>query len=82
MPVPYRFIAKVTGDVKASLTDKPAKVVLFDDGAEVTFYTEKHPRAKKALKHVYMMHESVHYEIVECADEEESQDQSQPIAEI
>ena len=37
--------------------DKPAKMVLFHDGAEVPFYLDKHNRARKTLTHVYLMNE-------------------------
>ena len=57
----HSFVAKVVSD--AAKTDKPAKLVLFDDGAEVQFYTEPHPRAKKGQKHIHMMNENIKYEV-------------------
>ena len=52
------FIAKVVKDVKA---DKPAKIVKFNDGAEVQFYINYHNRAKKAIKHVHLSNENVKF---------------------
>ena len=54
----HRFIAKVVGDTTA---DKPAKLLLFDDGAEVKFYMSVHPKARTAQKHVYLMNPEVMY---------------------
>ena len=52
------FIAEVLKDAKA---DKPAKIIKFNDGAEVQFYVKPHARARKTLKHVHLSNENVKF---------------------
>jgi hypothetical protein len=52
------FIAEVLKDTKA---DKPAKIIKFNDGAEVMFYVKPHARARKNLKHVHLSNENVKF---------------------
>ena len=56
-----RFVARVVKSVKA---DKPAKEILFPDGATVTFYEKKHSRAKKSIAHVHLANPNVRFEQV------------------
>ena len=58
-----RFVAKVVGSVPATLADKPAKYLLFDDGATVPFYVHPHPKATKTKKHVYLGNPEVKFEM-------------------
>ena len=57
-----RFIAKVGPDAKK--TDKPAKIIIFHNGAEVPFYINAHPKAKKAQKHIYLNSNDVRFFVV------------------
>ena len=67
------FIAKVISDTQFGhygqqvwpLVD-PAKMVLFDDGAEVPFYIKRHGRARRdpAFKHAYLSNETVRFLVV------------------
>ena len=55
-----RFVAKIIGSVKA---DKPAKLLMFPDGAEVAVYVNVHPRAKKSQKHIHLHNPKVKFEV-------------------
>ena len=43
--------------------DRPVSVLLFEDEAEVSFYREVHNRAKKNIKHVYLLNDEVGYKL-------------------
>ena len=58
--VARRFVAKIIKSIKA---DKPAKSILFPDGAMVTFYEKKHNRAKKSIEHVHLANPNVKFEL-------------------
>ena len=50
----------VMGDVKA---DKPAKTILFKDGAQVQFYLNEHKRAAKGKKHIFLSNPEVKFDV-------------------
>jgi len=64
----FGFIAKVISDTQFGhygpqfwpLVD-PAKMVRFNDGAEVPFYIKRHGRARRATKHVHLSNETVRF---------------------
>jgi hypothetical protein len=43
--------------------DRPVSVLLFEDEAEVPFYREAHNRAKKNMKHVYLLNDEVGFKL-------------------
>ena len=58
-PTAHRYIGKCIGEAPHTATDKPCLMVKYHDNSVVTFYIDKHPRAKRGKKHIYLKNREV-----------------------